>query len=89
MRKFNNLLKKVYGTLMTVSFFGGIVPLIPFVVAIAMGGTAGEAIALFLYEEFYPWIIAIGSIAVLVGLVSIYTEKLIPIEEKSSAEEVN
>ena len=82
MKKLHNVLTKIYGILMSVSFFGGILPLIPFIIAIIIGGTTGEAIAVFLYKQFYPWVIALGSIAVLVGLVDIYVEKLMKRGEK-------
>lgn len=76
MKKFSEILTKIYGILMTVSFFGGIVPLIPYVIAMIIGGPTGETIAVFLYKQVYPWIIACGSVAVLVGLVSTYVDKL-------------
>lgn len=76
MKKFSEILTKIYGILMTVSFFGGFVPLIPYVIAMIIGGPTGETIAVFLYKQVYPWIIACGSIAVLVGLVSTYVDKL-------------
>lgn len=73
--KIYNVLNKIYGILMTVAFFAGIIPLIPFVIAIAIGGTTGEAISLFLYDNVYPWIIALASIAVIIGLIAMYVKK--------------
>ena len=73
--KIYNVLNKIYGILMTVAFFAGIIPLIPFVVAIIIGGTTGEAISLFLYENVYPWIIALASIAIIIGLIAMYVKK--------------
>ena len=73
--KIYTFLNKLYGLMLTVSFFGGILPLIPFIVAIIIGGPTGEAIALFLYKQFYPWIIALATIAVLVGLVAHYVKQ--------------
>ncbi len=66
----------IYGVLMTVSFFGGVLPLIPFIIALIVGGETGEAIALFLYNDYYPWVILAGSIAVVVGLIAMYIGKL-------------
>ena len=66
----------IYGALMTLSFFGGILPLLPFIVALIIGGDVGEAIAVFLYKEYYPWVIIAGSIAIVVGLVAMYIGKL-------------
>ena len=66
----------IYGALMTVSFFGGILPLLPFIVALIIGGKTGEAISLFLYEEYYPWVIIAGSVAIVIGLFAMYVGKL-------------
>ena len=46
--KIFNVIHKIYGILMTVSFFAGILPLIPFAVALCIGGETGNAIAVFL-----------------------------------------
>lgn len=74
--KIFKIANKVYGVLMTLSFFGGILPLIPFIVALCIGGTTGEAISVFLYEEYYPWVIIAGSMALVVGLFAMYLGKL-------------
>lgn len=67
---------KIYSVLMTISFFGGILPLIPFIGALCIGGTTGEAISVFLYEKYYPWVIIAGSIALVIGLFAMYLGKL-------------
>ena len=82
MKKLHIILTKIYGLLMTASFFGGLLPLIPFIIAIIIGGSTGEAIAVFLYKQFYPWIIAMGSVGVLVGLVDTYITQLLKRMEK-------
>ena len=73
---------------MFTSFFAGGLPIIPFLIAICIGGTAGEAIAVFLYKEYYPWVILIGSLALIVGLVAMYIGKLEGLSmKKTSVEE--
>lgn len=74
--KIFKILNNIYGVLMTASFFGGVLPLIPFIIAMIVGGDAGEAIALFLYNDYYPWVILAGSIAVVFGLIAMYVGKL-------------
>lgn len=74
--KIFNILKKAYGIMMTVSFFAGGLPLIPFVIAIIVGGQTGEAISVFLYKQYYPWVIVLGSLAIVVGLIAMYMGKL-------------
>ena len=68
---------------MSIAFWGGILPLIPFIIAICIGGTTGEAIALFLYKQYYPWIIALASIAVIIGLIGLYVGKIEALSTKS------
>ena len=71
-KKIYTVIHKIYGILMTVSFFAGILPLIPFIVALCIGGQAGNAISVFLYEQYYKWVILGASVAVLIGLVGLY-----------------
>ena len=73
--KIYKILNKIYGIIMMISFFAGLIPLVPYVIAIIIGGPTGETIALFLYKQVYPWIIAMASVAVLVGLVAMYVGK--------------
>lgn len=69
-------LNNAYGTMMTISFFAGLLPIFPFLVAIAIGGTAGESICLFLYKCYYPYVIMMGSCAIVIGLIAMYVGKL-------------
>ena len=75
-QKIYNVLNKIYGIMMTASFFAGILPLVPFVIAIIIGGEAGANISTFLYKQFYPWVIIIGCVAIIVGLVAMYIGKI-------------
>ena len=77
-QKVENVLQKIYGITLMVSFFAGLLPLIPFIIAIIIGGGeggTGEAISTWLYKQYYPWVIALASIAILIGLVSMYVGK--------------
>ena len=73
--KIYNVINKIYGFLMTIAFFAGVLPIIPFIVAICIGGSAAEAICLFLYNDYYKWVILAASVAVLIGLVGMYVGK--------------
>ena len=77
------VLNKIYGILMTLSFFGGVLPLIPFIIALIVGGEVGESIAVFLYDQYYPWVIIVGSIALVSGLIAMYVGKLEGLSIKS------
>ena len=82
-QKIFNTLNKIYGILMTASFFGGFLPVIPFVIAVIVGGETGEAIALFLYKQYYPWVILVGSVAIIIGLIAMYIGKIEGLSVKS------
>lgn len=69
------ILNKVYGLVMSVAFFAGIVPLVPFIIAMIIGGTTGEKIAIFISKQVYPVIISLASIAILIGWVAMYVGK--------------
>lgn len=70
--KLYGALNRAYGLVMSAAFFGGIVPLPFFLLALALGGSAGEGITVFFYEQYYPWVIALASIAVLIGVIAMY-----------------
>lgn len=84
--KIYGVLKTIYGVTMTVAFFGGVLPLIPFIIALIIGGGAGgtgEAIATWLYKQYYPWVIALASISVVIGLIAMYVGKQEGLSAKS------
>ena len=85
--KMYELLVKIYGILMTVSFFAGILPLIPFIVALIIGGPTAESICTFLYKQYYIWVIAGASFAVVLGLVAMYLGKKEGLSVKSVGKE--
>lgn len=69
------ILNKIYGIILIISFFAGLLPLIPYIVAIIIGGNTGEAISVFLYNQYYPWVIAAAAISVIIGWVASYFKK--------------
>ncbi len=73
--KIFEIMKKLYGILMMVSFFGAALPVIPFIVALIIGGKTGEAIATFLTAKYYPVIMVLACIAVIFGVIGMYAAK--------------
>ena len=88
-KKFFNILNRIYGVLMSISFFGGVLPLIPFIFAMIVGGELGEKISLFLYNNYYPWVIIAGSVAIVVGVIAMYIGKIEGLSVKSVSAEKN
>lgn len=74
-KKIYNILNKLYGIVMTAAFFGGILPLVFFIIAIIIGGTTGSKITVFMVDKVYPVIIALASIAILIGWIAMYVGK--------------
>lgn len=88
-KKIFDILNKIYGILMSISFFGGVLPLLPFIFAIIVGGELGEKIALFLYNDYYPWVIISGSVALVVGAIAMYIGKIEALSVKSVSADNN
>jgi len=86
-KKIFDILNTIYGILMTISFFGGLLPLFPFIFSLIVGGPIAEKISVFLYDKYYPWVIIIGSFAVLFGLIAMYIGKLEGLSIKSVSAE--
>ncbi len=86
-QKLYKLLNTLYGILMSVSFFAGFLPFIPFVAALIIGGDIGEAIAVFLSKDYYPWVILVGSLALVIGLIAMYVGKLEALSVKNVSAE--
>ena len=70
--KIYNVLNKIYGVSILVALFAGFLPVIPFIIAIIIGGEAGANISVFLYKQYYPWVAVLASFAVVVGIVAMY-----------------
>lgn len=75
-KKIFGVLNKIYGILMTVSFFAGFIPFIGFIFAIIIGGEIGETTAIFLHKQYYPWVIILGSVAIVIGVIAMYIGKI-------------
>lgn len=80
--KILSICKKIYSGMILTAFFAGLLPLLPFIVAMIIGGPTAESICAFLYNDYYPWIIAISAASVLVGLIGMYAGKMIKSEWK-------
>lgn len=86
-KKIFKILNKIYAILMFASFFAGFLPVIPLIVALCIGGETGPAIYKFLFSDYYPWVIAAGSVAILVGLIAMYVGKIESLSVKSMQNE--
>ncbi len=71
MKKLFDIINRIYGVTMSIAFWGGLLPLPGFLLALLLGGSAGESISLFLAERYYPVVIVLASCSVLLGFVGL------------------
>lgn len=81
--KLYNFFNKAYGILMSIAFWGGIIPLVPYIVLICAGGPVAEKIAVFMYSQYYKWIIISASVAIVFGLIGMYIGRIEAFSTKS------
>ena len=74
-KKLYTIMNEIYAVMMFASFFAGFIPVIPFIIALIIGGEVGAAIYSFFFQKYFPLVIAIGSISIVVGLVAMYIGK--------------
>ena len=76
MKAFKELAVKVltyiYGIGIFAALFGGALSILGYMAAFCIGGETATQICTFIYKDYYPVIIYISSVAVLVGLVKMY-----------------
>ena len=76
MKKFRETLAKalsyVYGIGIAVSLFTGALSVLGYIAALIIGGETAAEISRFIYKDFYPVIIYLSSISILLGLVKMY-----------------
>ena len=86
-KKIYKVLNRAYAIMMFVSFFAGFIPVIPFIIALFVGGEVGKAIYDFFFNQYYPWVIALGSFSIVVGLIAMYVGKIEDMSLKSMTKE--
>lgn len=83
--KIYKVLNSIYGILMSISFFAGFLPVIPIIIAVIIGGDIGSKITVFISKQYYPWVIILGSIAIIIGLIAMYVGKMEGLSIKSTS----
>lgn len=86
MKKFNSILKKIFGILILISLFAGGISLVGYIVALFIGGETAEMICAFVFKKYLPWVIRITSIVTFIGLIIMYIEGQKSLTVKSDAD---
>lgn len=84
--KLVKVLSYVYGIGIAVALFAGAISFFGYLVAIIVGGETATDICVFIYKKFYPVIVYISSVSVMLGLVKMYVageKTLVPPKKKA------
>ena len=73
--KIIKVLKMIFGYGITIALFGGGLSFVGYMVALCIGGTAAEALCVFIYKQYLPVIIYISTTMILLGLIIMYLSK--------------
>lgn len=70
--KFVNFLRWVFGYAIMITLFVGGFTFFGYLLAIIIGGSTATAICVFIYEKIVPIMIYVTTVAVLLGLITMY-----------------
>lgn len=73
MKSIHDLAENIFSISLFIALIGGGVIAFLFLAAIVMGGISGEALAVTTKSNVLPWFIRLAAIALLAGLIQIYT----------------
>lgn len=88
--KLIKILSYIYGIGIAVALFAGAISFFGYLIAIIVGGQTATDICVFICKKFYPVIIYISSVSVLLGLVKMYVageKTLVPPKKKAGEPE--
>lgn len=74
--KITETLNKIFGWCILLSLFAGALSFLGFCIALIMGGSSGEAFAIFLQKQYFPVIIRLTTVVICLGLAAMYTGKV-------------
>ena len=70
-----HVLKTIFGYGILIALFGGGLSFFGYAVALCIGGTAAEALCVFIYKKYLPVIVYLSTAMILLGLVIMYLSK--------------
>ena len=86
--KIANILSYVYAIGIAVALFAGAISVFGYIAALIIGGETAAEICNFIYKDYYPVIIYISSVSILLGLVKMYfagEKSLVPPKKKKNS----
>ena len=87
MKKFSDILLKVFSVGVLLILFAGAMTLIGYIVAMFIGGEVATEICVFIHKTFFPCVIRVTSIVVGIGLLGMYLSKMKALSISDTSEE--
>ena len=75
MKKFTDILLKVFAYGIIACLFAGGLSLLGYIVALIIGGEVATALCLWVFKTYLPWVIKATSFFALIGLIGMYLSK--------------
>ena len=74
-KKMSDILKTVFGYGIMITLVVGGLTFFGYVAALIIGGDLAEKICVFLQKQYYPVVIVVGALAIVVGWIAMYVGK--------------
>ena len=87
MKKFSDILLKIFSVGVLLILFAGAMTLIGYIVAMFIGGEVATEICVFIHKTFFPYVIRVTSIVVGIGLLGMYLSKMKALSVSDTQEE--
>ena len=75
MKKFSNILLKIFAYGIIVCLFAGGLSLVGYLVGLAIGGAVAADLCALIFKTYLPWVIKFTSIFAGIGLIGMYLSK--------------
>lgn len=75
MKKFTDIILKVFAYGIIACLFAGGLSLVGYIVALIIGGESATVLCLWVFKTYLPWVIKATSIFTLIGLIGMYLSK--------------
>lgn len=75
MKKLSDILLKIFAVGIIVCLFAGGLSFLGYVIALFIGGETANALCVFVFKTYLPWVIKFTSIFTGIGLVGMYFSK--------------
>lgn len=76
MKKISNICLTIFAWGVILTLFAGALTFVGYIVALFIGGETATALCAYIYKTYFPWVIRVCSVAVGMGLLGMYLNKV-------------